>query len=158
MKSEWKKFKKRHKRNWKVNPITGCWEWQLWLTRGNYGQVTWNNKPKRAHRVTYELKYGPIPEGLFVCHKCDNPRCIRPKHLFLGTPRENTHDSMQKGRRRYGGSGNPKAKLTDELVLSILSWCKYEVDNKLIATRYKVHPTTIRLIRKGHTWKHIPRD
>lgn len=75
-----------------------CWIWALSLSPSGYGNFQWEGKRRRAHRVAYFLSYGKIPDGLFVCHKCDKPACVNPQHLFLATSKENTHDMISKGR------------------------------------------------------------
>jgi len=74
-----------------------CWNW-MGSTSGGYGQLSYRRRPVRTHRLAWELAYGPIPAGLSVCHHCDNPRCCRPDHLFLGTPGDNARDCFLKGR------------------------------------------------------------
>ena len=88
-----------------------CWEWQGAMNRYGYGRVYWPKRgPVLAHRVAYELEHGPIPEGLFVCHHCDNRRCVNELHLFLGTARDNALDMMAKGRWSCG-VGKPFERL-----------------------------------------------
>ncbi len=91
----------RNKLFWdKVEIINGCWLWMASRrSPKGYGQVVRYGKPQSAHRVSWELANGPIPKGLCVLHKCDNPPCVNPSHLFLGTPKDNADDSIRKGRR-----------------------------------------------------------
>ncbi len=84
--------------------VSGCWEWQGAQDRQGYGFIkSQRGMQMRAHRLSYELFYKKeIPENIFVCHKCDNPKCVNPQHLFLGTVQDNTQDMMKKGRHRNG--------------------------------------------------------
>lgn len=75
-----------------------CWEWQGTKTAAGYGVVHWHSKRLYAHRVSYELHYGKISPKDHILHRCDNPGCVNPGHLFLGTPLANTHDAIKKGR------------------------------------------------------------
>lgn len=80
-------------------PNTGCWLWMGSTWGGGYGQVRINRRTRFAHRVAWEVSNGPIPNGLFVLHRCDNPPCVNPAHLFLGTHQDNMDDMMRKGRK-----------------------------------------------------------
>lgn len=87
---------------------SGCWEWQGSLDNGGYGTVRYMGKTHKAHRVVYRLFIGEIPSDyrkFYICHKCDNPKCVSPFHLFLGTSKENNLDAQIKGRSRIAVHG-----------------------------------------------------
>ena len=105
-----------------VEKSEGCWLWIGHRQPSGYGRMTvpvgGGHRKVRAHRVAWELHNGPIPDGMQVCHRCDNPPCVRPEHLFLGTSQDNTNDKIAKGRRRTGnmpkGPAHSKAVLSQE--------------------------------------------
>lgn len=137
-------------------PMSGCWLWGGSANDRGYSQITVNGKPKYVHRISYEIHVGQIPDGLFVCHKCDVSACVNPDHLFLGTPKDNVDDMIQKGRKVVQiGEECSRAKLTEEEVLQILDDAR---SNPEIAKDYNVVPHTISDIKLGKTWKHIERS
>ena len=85
----------------KVRKTDGCWIWTGSTSDYGHGEVRIDKKLVRAHRVVWEWLIGPIPDGMCVLHSCDNPPCVNPDHLFVGTKKDNTQDMMQKGRNRY---------------------------------------------------------
>jgi hypothetical protein len=91
-------------------PTTGCWLWYGSRSPRGYGDMTYRKEAKKAHRVSYELHVGPIPEGLCVCHRCDTPSCVNPDHLFVGTHGDNAADKVAKGRWRGSMGGHFAAK------------------------------------------------
>ncbi len=98
-----------------IDTNTGCWNWTLSAFKGGYGAFRIDNgKQVSAHRAAYQLLVGPIPEGIHVLHKCDNPRCVNPYHLWLGTHRENMLDKMNKGRDNVKGRTFKRTSSTDQ--------------------------------------------
>jgi hypothetical protein len=102
----------------KVQKGTGCWLWMAGRDSWGYGVFWMGGRQCRANRVCFELTSGPIPEGKQVLHRCDNPQCVNPEHLFLGTNRDNVDDKVAKGRQPRGET-NGRAKLSDEQAAEI---------------------------------------
>lgn len=139
----------------KENKKTGCIEWQSGKSAG-YGRVNLNNSDDGAHRISYELNVGKIPKGLCVCHHCDNPSCINPDHLWLGTHADNVADMVNKGRGRSPiGENNGRATLTNEQVLQIRCLRDQGASNKELVKKFNSIPQIIERITNRRTWRHI---
>lgn len=136
----------------------GCHEWQLsCLTSGGYGQFNINGTIWRTHVLAWVLLRGDIPDGIYVCHKCDNPKCVNIDHLFLGTQKQNMHDMIQKKRDRHShGEDRPTAKWTNEQVSRIKRIINSgEFSNAEIARMFNTDRSHIGKIAKGRLWRHV---
>lgn len=139
-------------------PTTGCLLWEGASNPKGYGKFLFKGNARLAHRVAWELTFGPIPEGLQVCHSCDTPACVNPEHLFLGTPADNVADKMRKGRHRNGdfrGERSHFAKLTPDAVLEIRERLSRGETQPRVAGHFGVSQSTISLIARGKTWSHL---
>jgi len=137
-----------------------CWEWLGILRKDGYGVFTIYRKQWRAHRYSWFLVNGEIPNGMIICHSCDNRKCVNPEHLWLGTQMDNIRDASRKGRldgRKVGlGERQRCHKLTIQKVTEIRSlYCTGMVTQKKLAELYLVSLQTIYLILKRKIWKCI---
>lgn len=132
-------------------PNGDCWEWSGSKNSRGYGTLAVSGKTWLAHRLSYLTFNGKIPDGIQVCHECDNRSCINPKHLFLGTARENAQDMLAKG-RGLTGARNPHSRLSAETVMAIL---KYPAGMKKTGLQFGVSKTTVYDIRSGRGWGHL---
>lgn len=144
----------------------GCWEYEGQLTRDGYGIFTIyarefepRKRKYRAHRVSYAFYNGIDPGESLVCHRCDNPACLNPEHLFLGTPLDNTRDMHSKGRGGvFHGESNPRVKITRETVIAIVEGIKQGKSNKDLALYLPVSHSQISLIRLGKSWRKVTEE
>ena len=133
--------------------VNGCWIWQRSKDKDGYGYIKAKGirSAYKAHRLSYKIFNGEITDGLFVCHKCDNPSCCNPEHLFLGTAQENKHDSIIKDRHATGSRCH-KSKITKEQAIYIL---KSSLSAPKLASEYGIHRNSIYALRSGKTWKSL---
>ncbi len=134
----------------------GCWEWNRARNKDGYGLVRRAGCTPYAHRASYEELVGPIPKGLFVLHKCDNPPCINPDHLYCGTLQDNNRDMDERGRRfimpKSIGEKHHAAKFRRSDVKKVRArWASGE-SMRSIAIAYNVVPESVRKIIRGETW------
>lgn len=147
----------RFYRNVEFDTFGGCWLWAGAMPqKTGYGTMQHNGRSVGAHRISYLLHKGPIPAGLFVCHKCDVPACVNPDHLFLGTVADNANDMYRKGRGNTAiGEDHAKAKITEADVPKILARLLIGHSCAVIAADYGVTDCAINAIRRGKSWNHI---
>lgn len=153
----------------KIELTNGCWNWLGGKQKDGYGTLVVNGVSVQAHRLMYELFKGKIPKGMCVCHHCDNPSCVNPSHLFLGTRADNNRDRANKGRtkanvgqtmklhpeRRARGERQGSAKLTEADVKEIRELYSGGLSQRILATMFGVSKTCIGEIARGENWRHI---
>ena len=135
----------------------GCWLWTASKLKSGYGMFGMDsNRPTLAHRASWIVFCGDIPEGMNVCHKCDNPSCVNPEHLFLGTQYDNLHDMINKGRfvhKAHYGTENGRAKLDEIKVAEIRRQLLTKQSTPIeLAEKYLVSASAIRRIANGKSW------
>lgn len=132
---------------------SGCWIWTACLGNKSYGLFKLDGKHQRAHRLSYQCFKGEIPDEMLVCHTCDNPTCVNPAHLWVGTNDDNMNDKVKKGRQsRLHGETNGFSKLTEDDVKAI------RADKRLqrqIAADYGIHQANVSLIKLRKSWSHV---
>lgn len=135
---------------------TGCVHWTRFRDKNGYGLVQVDNRSRRVIRVVWELEHGPIPDGMIICHHCDDPPCINLDHLYLGTHSQNNADMVRRGRcARHKGESNPCAKVTEKIVLRIRAEAQHTPQKDLCKT-YGLSPGTVSMIVNRKRWTHLP--
>lgn len=135
-------------------PNSGCWLWTCCVAHYGYGILYFPRGRILAHRYSYTRFIGPIPEGHFVCHKCDVPSCVNPDHLFAGTPQDNVDDKVRKN-RHLPGEDHPGAVLSNKDVISIFLSSKTYLD---LAKEFHVSQSSIGRIKTGDGWGPVTHD
>lgn len=141
-----------------------CWPWMRWRMGGGYGKLWDGNGYVYAHRYAYMLTHGAIPDGLHVCHSCDNPACVNPGHLWLGTPADNMHDRDAKGRtyRKQPRPHQPKPEgwkrrhMSAADAMAIRQSYARGTPVRELAEQYEKEIEYINRIVRGEKWKHLP--
>jgi hypothetical protein len=149
-------------KNYKINTKTDCWLWNGATTNFGHGRIKINNKFFSVHRLSYIIHIGKIPKELFVCHHCDNPSCINPQHLFIGTRSDNMKDAYNKGRLKIPhnkGENVPGHILTEKDVKKIIK-IKHtqKITDSELGKKFRVARQTINGIINNEKWKHINRN
>lgn len=145
-------------------PMSGCWLWLGAWDKDGYGKATTPDRRYiRAHRWSYERSNGPIPLRLSVLHRCDTPSCVNPKHLFVGTQRDNATDMVKKGRQYKGvdtrmhprGEDHPNSKLTLLALVEIQAMLQQGLKHREIAVIHGVSRSAVTKINQGQNWRRI---
>ena len=138
----------------KVKKTGGCWNWTGGKFSEGYGAIWIQGKQKRAHRISWEIHNGKIPKGLLICHSCDNPACVRPIHLFLGTNKDNMQDKAKKGRNvDQWGVKNHAHKLTENQVRTIRELGKTgNLLHRKIGELFNISQPTVTMIINRQRW------
>jgi hypothetical protein len=134
-------------------PNSGC---RLWLgdcDDHGYARLYWEGRSQKAYRLVWAEKHGPIPPGILIRHRCDNPACVEEDHLLDGTDRDNSDDKVSRRRHRFG-SGIHTAKLSEKMISVVMADPR---SNSALARELGVHNSTISRIRSGVRWKHVAR-
>lgn len=142
----------------KVRITPGCWPWQASTDRRGYGRFGLDGATPQAHRVAWELSNGPIPTGMWVLHRCDNPQCVNPAHLWLGTHEDNMRDMASKGRGRQNhpvGAAAYHAKLQPDQVREIRRLRAAGELQRDVARRFGVSRSTVQDITQGRTYADV---
>lgn len=139
----------------KVKKTEGCWYWMGFKNKEGYGSFQTKNGAQRAHRISYKLFVGDLRSNELVCHRCDNPSCVNPSHLFVGMNRDNSNDKVQKKRHCFGEFVHSH-KLTEGKVLKIRKEYKVKITtHRKLAKKYGVACSAISNVLNLKTWRHV---
>lgn len=145
----------RFHKSYVPEPNTGCWLWLYGGFKAGYGEfhVNLERQNAYAHRYSYEIHKGEIPKGMVVRHQCDQPACVNPDHLILGTKKQNSEDMVRR-RRSRAGMNNPKAKINDSIVIAIKEmYLNGGVTQYDVAEKFSIDQAMVSRILNGKAWK-----
>ncbi len=134
--------------------MSDCIEWQGSYDTKGYGRVKIRGKSYKAHRLAYEKEHGPIPDGLFICHRCGNPACVNPEHLYAGTQKQNMRDRELHGRQPHG-EASPRARLKNEDVIAIRARHAQGETYEQLGRDFKISDSHARNIVLKKQWAHL---
>lgn len=143
--------KERFNSSYEIVTESGCWIWMRSIDKDGYGIHYFNNKKESAHRKSYKLFKNEIPEKMLICHRCDNPSCVNPSHLFIGTAKDNAQDALKK-KRNFIGSKNSRAILNEKNVIEIRN---SNLSIRQLSEKYCVSVNVIKYARKKSSWAHL---
>ncbi len=150
----WAKVEKRGPVPWRYPELGPCWIWCASKDGDGYGHMTLCGVRRRAHRMAYVFAHGAIPASLHVCHRCDNPPCCNPAHLFLGRPKDNAFDRDRK-QRSARGRMYPQAVLTEDAVRQIRNLRANGAKLVELSARFGVSQNTCCMVAQRKAWKHV---
>ena len=135
---------------------SGCWIWMASCAGMGYGQIKLPGERRQiyAHRLSYLIHKGPLPEGKQICHTCDNPKCVNPDHLFVGTSQDN-HDDMKEKKRHTYRQQSKTAKITEEQARQVLGMVGLGIKQTVIAKAFGLSQVQVSRIKLGQRWKHL---
>ena len=133
----------------------GCWIWTASTFQNGYGSFRYGPHKVKAHRFAYETFIGAIPDDMFVCHRCDTPACVNPAHLFIGTPKDNSGDCVNKGRMTHGANCHT-ARLTDQQVIEMRQLFRSGWTRDRLTERFNISRQSISRVLRRASWTHLP--
>lgn len=150
----------RFDRSYMPEPMSGCWLWTAYCDQNGYGIFgRHGHKHQKAHRASWTIHKGGIPDGMKICHKCDVRSCVNPDHLFLGTQADNVADMIAKGRFRHTtlyGEDNPRSKFTAEIVSDVRKRAAAGEPQRRIAASIGMSPMNVSRIVRRQLWVDLP--